>query len=264
MLAEARRQFLNEYATVRNAEGRGAEDAAWYFELPYRDLSGRLSSQWRIRAQSWRCLERRVIPALARKAGRSLRILDLGAGNGWMSWRLANMGHHPIAMDIFTDSRDGLRAARHYTAQTAFPVIEAEFDNIPVDTGSAEVAVFNASFHYSADYERTLTEVMRVLRCDGAVVIVDTPVYRLPEHGRRMVEERKRLYEQRFGFASDAHRGIEYLDKVTLAALGRRCGLRWNAYTPWYGWRWHTRPLKAWLQGKRPPSRFQVFVGERT
>ncbi len=153
MLAATRRQFLNEYSAVRAAEGRGADDAAWYFELPYRDLSGGLSSQWQIRAQSWRCLERRVLPALARKLGPALRILDLGAGNCWMSWRLANLGHSPIAIDIFNDARDGLRASRHYTARNPFPVVEAEFDNMPVAAGSADVAIFNASFHYSSDYD---------------------------------------------------------------------------------------------------------------
>lgn len=262
MLAAIRRQFLEEYSTVRSAEGRGADDAAWYFGLPYRDLSGGLSSQWDIRAQSWRCLQKRVLPEFARKLGPSLRILDLGAGNCWMSWRLAGLGHSPIALDIFTDPRDGLRASRHYTARTAFPVIEAEFDNMPMASNSADLAVFNASFHYSSDYERTLREVRRVLRPQGAVVIMDTPVYKLPQHGLRMVAERKRLYRERFGFPSDTQQSIEYLDETMLDRLARQFDLRWTIHKPWYGWRWHVRPWRARLQGKRPPSRFWVIVGE--
>ena len=263
MLAEARRQFLIEYAAVRHAEGRGAEDPAWYLALPFRDLTGALTGQWRIRAQSWQYLERRLLPALVRRIGRGLRVLDLGAGNCWMSWRLAQLGHLPIALDIFSDLRDGLRASRHYTAQIAFPVIEAEFDSIPLANGAADLAIFNASFHYSADYSRTLAEVLRVLQPGGAVVIMDSPVYQHPEHGLRMVAERRRQYWQRFGFASDAHKGVEFLDCATLADLARRFRLRWTAHRPWYGWRWHARPAIAWLKGKRPPSRFQLLVGER-
>jgi ubiquinone/menaquinone biosynthesis C-methylase UbiE len=262
MLAATRRQFLDEYSAVRRAEGRGADDAAWYFQLPYRDLSGSLSDQWRIRARSWRCLEQRVLPDLMRKIAPALRILDLGAGNCWMSWRLANLGHSPIAMDIFTDPKDGLRASRHYTARTPFPVVEAEFDNIPLPAASADLAIFNASFHYSADYRRTLTEVRRVLQPAGAVVIMDTPVYKLPQHGVRMVAERKRRYRERFGFPSDTQRSVEYLDETMLEQLARDFSLRWTIYKPWYGWRWHARPLKAWLQRKRPPSRFRILVGE--
>ena len=263
MIAAARHRFLAEYAAVRHAEGRGAENGNWYFELPYRDLSGRLSHQWRMRARSWQCLERRVLPAIVRRVGGHLRILDLGAGNCWMSWRLAQLGHSPVALDIFTDSRDGLRAAHHYTARIPFPVIEAEFDSIPLGDGCADLAIFNASFHYSSDYRRTLAEVLRVLRPAGSVIVIDSPVYRRPEHGLLMVDERRRQYAQRFGFPSDAHNGIEYLDRVALADLALRFGLRWTSHTPWYGWRWHIRPAVAWLRGKRPPSRFQLLVGER-
>jgi SAM-dependent methyltransferase len=262
MMGSARLKFLAEYSAVRSAEGRGADDPAWYLALPYRDLSGAFDDQWRIRAQSWRYLETRILPAFAKKAGRSLRVLDLGAGNCWMAWRLAQLGHSPIAMDIFADARDGLRASRHYRTLAPFSVVEAEFDRIPLPAAVVDLAIFNASFHYSADYQHTLREVLRVLRPGGAVVIVDTPVYLLPEYGRRMVEERKSRFQQRFGFPSDAQESIEYLDLPALHFLERQLHLRWTIYKPWYGWRWRLRPLNAWLRRKRPPSQFWILVGE--
>jgi len=262
MLASARQQFLSEYATVRAREGRGADEAAWYHELPYRDLSGALAHQWTIRARSWRYLERRILPDFARRHGVPLHILDLGAGNCWMSWRLATLGHAPVALDIFTDSRDGLRASRHYTAHTPFPVVEAEFDAIPLPDGFADLVVFNASFHYASNYERTLAEVRRVLRPQGAVIVMDTPVYKTSEEGRRMVEERKRRYQERFGFPSDAQQSVEFLDRKTLTELARQFQIRWTIHRPWYGWQWHARPAVAWLRRRRPPSRFWILVGE--
>ena len=59
----------------------------------------------------------------------ALDILDIGAGNGWLSNRLAQKGHRPVAVDIFTDGLDGLGAARHYGM--SFPLVEAEFDRLP-------------------------------------------------------------------------------------------------------------------------------------
>jgi SAM-dependent methyltransferase len=248
---QGRRQFLAEYGAVRSSEGRGGDDANWYYALPYRDLNGRFTDQWTMRGRSWKYFEHRVLPRYERRFGRALRIFDLGAGNCWMSWRLARRGHAPVAMDIFADERDGLRASRFYRARTPFPVVEAEFDNIPA-----------ASFHYSRSYERTLAEVRRVLRPDGAVVIMDSPVYKCPEHGQRMVEERRERFRQQYGFASDAQGSIEYLDDVALARLGRELGIRWTVHKPWYGLRWHSRPLRAWIERTRPPSRFRIIAGD--
>ena len=45
----ARRTFLEQYAVIRHAEGRGSSDSAYYRALPFRDLSGRNTSQWEIR-----------------------------------------------------------------------------------------------------------------------------------------------------------------------------------------------------------------------
>ena len=258
-----RRRFLQEYGTVRTSEGRGSSDPRWYYALPWTDLTGRLAEQWRMRGRSWRYFETRILPRFERFFARPLRVLDLGAGNCWMSWKLAQRGHQPVALDIFTDERDGLRASRYYTAQTPFPVIEAEFDRVPVASQSADLAIFNASLHYSSDYRRTLTEILRVLRPRGAMVIIDSPVYRIPEHGRLMVAERRRRFEREYGFPSDAQGSIEYLDEVTLSHLSSDRGIRWSIHKPWYGMRWHLRPVRAWMTRQRPPSRFWILVGER-
>jgi len=175
MIAAARRQFLDDYARIRSAEGRGSDESAYYRALPFADLTGRNSDQWRIRARTFQYFADRVLPR-----GHS-KVLDLGAGNCWLSYRLAEMGHQPVAVDIFSDPRDGLRAARHYPV--SFPLVEADFDRLPFTNASFDLVVFNASLHYSADYARTLAEARRYLRPEGRVVILDSPVYKLTQHG---------------------------------------------------------------------------------
>jgi len=59
-----------------------------------------------------------------------------------------------VAVDIFSDQRDGLRAAR---ATSSFDsVVEGDFDRLPFSDSGFDLVVFNASFHYSSDYARTL------------------------------------------------------------------------------------------------------------
>src|ERR1019366_5675391 len=144
MLATTRQRFLDDYIKIRHAEGRGSPDSAYYLALPYRDLTGRLEDQWTIRARSYRYLERHVLPPVEKRFGRPLRIADLGAGNCWLSYRLALRGHLPIAIDIHGDPLDGLGAGLHYQQRAAFPRVSAEFDDLPLAAGSLDVAIYNA------------------------------------------------------------------------------------------------------------------------
>jgi SAM-dependent methyltransferase len=260
MDASTRRTFLAQYAIIRHAEGRGSNDPEYYRALPWRDLTGKNSGQWEIRACSYYHFERTVLPDLERNSGRRLRILDLGAGNGWMTNQLCRRGHIPIALDIFTDERDGLGALRHY----ASPLngVAAEFDVLPFRDGSLDVAIFNSSLHYSSDYRRTLIEARRCLRPNGHLVIIDSPVYAAPDHGERMRAERHAHFESTYGFPSDSLGSIEYLDEPVLAAISNELGVAWKRSYPWYGWRWALRPWLARFKRQRPPSRFFILTGQ--
>ena len=256
---EMRLQFLSDYAKIRRAEGRGSEDADYYRALPFRDLTGRNSAQWAIRARTWTHFENSVLRELEASTKRPLEILDIGAGNAWMSYRLALREHRPIAIDIFSDSSDGLRCARHYPRR--FPCIEAEFDHLPFRDGAFDLAIFNSSIHYSTDYRHTLTEARRCLRGSGRIVIMDSPIYRQAEHGEQMRAERHRHFERAYGFRSDAVPSIEYFDEAMLESLASELKIEWRRSQPWYGIQWALRPWKARLRGRRPPSQFSILVG---
>ena len=70
--------------------------------------------------------------------------IDLGAGNAWLSYRLSLRGHRPCAVDIFTDGRDGLGAARHYPIP--FPTVEADFSALPFQRPTTFSARFITAF----------------------------------------------------------------------------------------------------------------------
>jgi SAM-dependent methyltransferase len=255
------RQFMREYETVRQAEGRGADDPAYYRALPFEDRTGRFREDWRIRARSFRALVARVVAPLEAERGRLLTVLDLGAGNGWLSYRLAQRGHGVAAVDLLTNAFDGLGAHVHY--DVPFTPVQAEFDRLPFADGEADLIVFNASLHYSTSYETTLGEALRVLRRDGRLVIMDSPVYRDPASGEQMVREREAQFEEKYGFPSNALPSENYLTYDRLAELGEALGLRWRFIRPFYGWRWVLRPWKARLLGRREPAQFLVVVGRR-
>jgi len=245
--------------SIRHAEGRGSDASDYYRALPWCEPSDPNAAMWAMRAKTYAYFVKNVLEPLEHRANKALDALDLGAGNCWLSNRLSVRGHRPVAVDIFADQRDGLQAARHYT--NAFPVIETDFDHLPLPAESFDLAIFNASFHYSVNYLRTLFEARRCLRRSGLIVILDTPIYRLRDHGARMVEEKHAAFTKRYGFPSDALPSVEFLDIPTLQTLQETLKIHWQILKPWYGWRWHLRPLNALLRKRRPPSKFWILVG---
>lgn len=254
-------RFIAEYQAVREREGRGSGSAEYYLALPFQDLTGRNSWQWTIRARTFRYFEKKILPRIA--AGRSgdADILDVGAGNGWLSYRLALQGHHPVAVDLADNSSDGLGAAHHYFSKldSPFPCFQAEMDRLPFASFQFDAVIFNAAFHYSLNYETTLRETLRCLRRPGYLVIADTPLYRRSESGRQMIQERRGEFQRKFGFASDSLPSQEYLTPQILSELSERLSLKWHMEKPWYGINWALRPLKARCQRKREPSKFYLL-----
>ena len=257
---ERYRQFIADYRTVRADEGRGVADIETYRALPFADLTGRHRDEWRIRSVSFDALRRRVVEPLARSIGR-LAVADLGAGNGWLSRRLALEGHSLAALDILTDSADGLGAAR--LSEVQFETAQAEFDRLPLADASVDLAVFNGSLHYSTNYARTLGEALRVLRPAGAVAVIDSPFYQCDRSGAKMVEERRHAFVKRYGFASDSIPCRGYLSFPELDTLAEVLGLRWRIHRPFYGLRWALRPLASKLRGHREPATFLVLWAKK-
>lgn len=256
-------RFIEEYETIRSSEGRGSEAGDYYLALPFKDLTGRNSWQWRIRSRSFRFIAQRILPILEFRIPGGLDILDIGAGNCWLSYRLAMRGHRPVAVDLLTNPLDGLGAAGHYFPFLAhgFPRFQAEMDRLPFAAAQFDLAVFNASIHYSEDYDRTIEESLRCLRRPGHIFIIDTPHYNREESGEKMLRERRAAFEERYGFRSDSVPSREYLTPSVVSGLALRHGITWTILKPWYGLNWAMRPLRARLMRRREPAKFRVFWG---
>lgn len=253
--------FIDEYEQIREAEGRGSTRSAFYLNLPFRDITGRHEDQWRIRSRSYVSLLEKVLPAIPGGAA----VLDLGAGNGWLSYRLARLGYRPVAVDLLTNDQDGLAAAEHYRERLPdlFPRFRAEFHNLPFREGQFALAIFNASFHYAENGEEAMREALRCVSEDGTVVICDTPWYSSVASGEQMVRERRERFLQEHGTASASISSVEYLTDERLAALASRLSIRWKTYAPRYGVRWAMRPVLARLRRRREPARFRIYVAPR-
>jgi SAM-dependent methyltransferase len=178
-----------------------------------------------------------------------------------VNYQLARRGHRPVAVDLLDNETDGLGAARYYSAHLRhrFLCVQAEMDHLPFTSAQFDIVHFNAAFHYSVDYEKTVDEALRCLRRPGNLIISDSPFYRDELSGPKMIEEKRSAFEKRYGFRSDSIPSREYLTRPMLDHLAEKFGLRWRTLKPWYGINWALRPLKAYVSGKREPSNFYLF-----
>jgi ubiquinone/menaquinone biosynthesis C-methylase UbiE len=254
-------RFIADYETVRRTEGRGSASADYYRALPFKDLSGRFQADWHIRARSFRTLVK-ILTHLQNPLERSLKILDLGTGNGWLSNRLSAQGDRVIAVDLLVNEQDGLGAWKYY--EHSFTPVQAEFNHLPIMDRFADAVVFNASFHYSEDYVTTLTEALRVTSRAGLIIIMDSPVYRRAASGEKMVAERQSQFRAKYGFASDNLQSEDYLTYARLKELAQQLNLKWRFMTPFYGLRWMFRPLISAVLRRREPAKFHLIVGKLT
>lgn len=254
-------RFIRDYERIRESEGRGSESEDFYLGLPYRDSSGRHRGQWRMRACSYDYIVRHLLD----RTDRGSRILDLGAGNCWMSFRLALAGYQPCAVDLLTNDHDGLGAARHYRTRLPklFPRFQAEICRLPFADEQFDAAVFNASFHYTEDYEASLRETMRCVRTGGMVIISDTPWYAREESGRQMLAERRAAFLKIHGMAADSIATLGYLTDERMRKTEDTLSIDWDVHRPWYGLTWVMRPLVAKLRGRREPSKFRLYAARK-
>jgi SAM-dependent methyltransferase len=254
-------KFVAEYERIRAAEGRGSQSEEYYLSLPYKDATGRNGNQWSIRARTFESLLKHVFNPEDRRG----TVLDLGAGNCWMSFRLALLGYRPIAVDLLTNDQDGLGAGDHYVRNLpiCFSRFRAELTRLPFRDGQFDAIVFNASFHYSEDYEATLAEALRCLKDGGRVIISDTPWYSREESGKQMIAERHASFLKRFGTVSNSVKSLEYLTDERLRVLEEKLSIRWTKHTPRYGLKWAMRPWIAKLRARREPSRFRLYVATK-
>src|SRR5207253_9106931 len=119
--------------------------------------------------------------------------------------------HSAIALDIRTNSINGLGAATHCSQRIA-----PSFEHMPFHDRSPDMIVFNAALHYSVELPAALREAFRVAK---HVVILDSPFYDKAEHGDAMVREKRAFAQKQFGDRADTLMALPFIEFLTPQTL---------------------------------------------
>jgi SAM-dependent methyltransferase len=221
--------FSRQYREVRLSEGWRPLTVDQAVALPFGSPPGYLPLYWEVRRQSYKALVR-----LLAREGPSPQVgpvADLGAGTGWLAYRLAQAGYRVLAVEASLDADFGLQAAEVY--RTRMPArllpVHGDLEHPPLLDEQVSLAILNASLHYAHDLEGTIQKTADALRPGGCLVVLDTPVGRHPRRGTGL---------------GDRHLGRQELQGALLRA---RLQPRWIRVSRWV--RWWVHQVKAWAKG---------------
>lgn len=237
--------FLAAFSAYRAQRGERITDARVYPQLPEGGLALD-QALWRPRVFDL-ALVRRITGAR-----KNLRVLDIGAWNGWLAHRLAGDGHRVLALDYFTDPFDGLGAVQHYPER--FEAMQFDLERLDLLDGPFDLVIANRCAAYFTELPRSIGHMERLLAPAGTLLMTGLNI-----HGStRAIEAHFAASRQRF---QEQH-GLPYLFKPVKGYLtgddARRiaeCGLILRDY-PELRW-------KNLLQALRPSKPRYLYALRR-
>ncbi|MDB5253489.1 MAG: class SAM-dependent methyltransferase [Flaviaesturariibacter sp.] len=214
MSADTHTSFAASYIALREREGRLYSDEELAC-LPTVRPGHPLLREWATRGAS----AERLCRYLRRKR-RSLRILEIGCGNGWLSNKLAQV---PGAIVTGTDINElELTQAQRVFHRPNLSFSAGGLDRLHVSEGF-DIVVFAASFQYFQEPSRTLGEALSRLCDAGEVHIIDSHFYS-PASARTAAARSRSNFEEK-GFPALAgsyhHHTWDSLGSFRPAVLNR-------------------------------------------
>lgn len=169
--------------TPRTPDASSAEDSP----MPRRHRSRALRRMWDARVGGWHrhvfdtpgfaALRGQVLDQVAVAPGE--RVVDLGAGDGFLSLPLARAGAAVLAVDISPAMLEACAAAAQQE-QLSVRTLVADLADLDLPTGSVDVVVSSYALHHlpDSDKRQLLERAHRWLRPGGRLVLADMMIGR--------------------------------------------------------------------------------------
>jgi ubiquinone/menaquinone biosynthesis C-methylase UbiE len=167
-------EFERLYIDLRRHEKRiySDEEVVW---LPEIDKIHVHRKEWKVRQRSCR----RLIRYLRRKH-RPLTILEVGCGNGWLSYQLSQIPHsRVVGLDI--NLQELQQAERVFVAVPNLRFVYGELNSSILQSQKFDVVVFAACIQYFESLPDVVLNVFDRLNEKGEIHIIDSHFYKQEE-----------------------------------------------------------------------------------
>lgn len=97
------------------------------------------------------------------------RVLEIGAGFSWASYRFAKHGCSVVALDI----SNYLKASRVYIEDTYYERMFADMHNTPFKDNTFDIVFGSAVLHHTSQLKDVFSEIRRILKDRGRLVLIN-------------------------------------------------------------------------------------------
>ncbi|MCB0795476.1 MAG: methyltransferase domain-containing protein [Flavobacteriales bacterium] len=160
--------FLQTFSSYRQVVHERITDAKVYDGLPWSGLAIDKGA-WQLRVLDLQ-LVREVL-----SGQRGIRVLDIGAWNGWLSARLTEEGHSALAVDYFDDPFDGLGAVQHYDRK--FPAIQCDLERLDLLEGPFDLIVVQRCVAFFEDLTASMSQWRSLLTPGGRILLTGLSIH---------------------------------------------------------------------------------------
>ena len=163
------------------------------------------------------------------KGKEKLKILEIGAWNGWLSQHLVKWGHSLTTLDYFDSEYDGLEAMKYYPEK--WIALQMEVEDISVLAGKYDVIILNRCYAYYTHPIDMLGQLKGKLSEGGMMILTGLHFYKDGESRRKEFESYKAAFKEEngFGMMSKETKGyLDFQDKADLAAAEVEFGWYWG------------------------------------
>ena len=206
--------FEETYLALRRKEGRiySDDEVRW---LPTVDPSHPYFAEWQIRKRSCNKLRRYL-----RNKKQSLKILEVGCGNGWLCSQLSKIEDSNVT-GIDINKTELLQAQRIFGKIGNLEFLTGEIADERIQSRKFDIIIFAASIQYFPSLDETISHCLQMLNANGEIHILDSHFYSDSESAS--ARNRSEEYFQLMGFSEMTqhyfHHEVEQLKNYNLKTL---------------------------------------------
>lgn len=144
-----------------------------HYEHQEKFFNGRFSKKFEYKLVPWnKSYIQRIKNHMLKKDFKGKTLLDIGAGDGYVTIEMAKMGLKVIALDLSQVALDNIS---RYKLQFNLPnitLIHGSAEKIPIKNSSVDYIVANAILEHIPNEAETISEWKRVLKLAGRMMVV--------------------------------------------------------------------------------------------